>query len=109
MAVAVAGYGCYYFQVRGHAPIVRQTVAIKNLAHQIEQRGGKEFPLIHVDDPMGLQVYLNTLRPPVSFERAAELLRDGPPAFVAVNDLAKLQAQAGSRGFRLVPTPDQIA
>jgi len=43
-----------------------------------------------------LQVYLNTLTPPVSFARAAQLLNGPEPAFVAVNDLAKLEAVRGS-------------
>jgi hypothetical protein len=41
---------------------------------------------------MTLQVYLNTLRPQISFERAAKLLRGPEAAFVAVDDFAKLQA-----------------
>src|SRR2546425_932111 len=57
---------------------------------------GRDFPLTHVDDPTALQVYLNTLTPPVSFARAAQLLNGPEPAFVAVNDLAKLEAVRGS-------------
>jgi len=86
------GFSCYYFGPGARVPIISQTVAIKKLAAAIEQKGGKEFPLTHVDDPIGLQVYLNTLRPRVSYERAARLLRGSRPAFVAINDLKKLES-----------------
>ena len=57
---------------------------------------------------MTLQIYLNTLRPRISFKRAAELLRGPEPAFVAVNKLAPLEA-ARSAGdpplYCLLPDP----
>jgi hypothetical protein len=81
------GFSYYYFGPRAREPIIEQTVPLKKLAAEIEQNGGKEFPLTHVDDPMALQVYLNTLRPRVSYERAAQLLRGSEPAYVAMNDL----------------------
>jgi hypothetical protein len=70
---------------------VLETVALKKLACALEQAGGREFPLTHVDDPRTLQFYLNSWRPCVSDERAAELLRGAEPAFVAVNDWHQLQ------------------
>jgi hypothetical protein len=63
---------------------------LKHLAADIERLGGREFPLTHVDDPLTLQFYLNTLRPPVSPERAAQLLRGAEPAWVAIKDWDKL-------------------
>ena len=90
--LGLAGFAFYYFGPRARTAIVRRTGALRNLAAELEQQAGAEFPLTHVDDPMTLQVYLNTLRPQISFERAAELLRGPDAAFVAVDDLAKLQA-----------------
>ena len=87
---AIAGFSFYYFARRPHERTVRETMALKQLAADIERLGGREFPLTHVDDPLTLQFYLNTLRPPVSPERAAQLLRGAEPACVAVNDWDKL-------------------
>lgn len=86
------GFSYYYLGTRAHEPIIAQTVALKQMAAIIEQKGSKEFPLTHVDDPMTLQVYLNTLRPHISYERAAQLLRGPEAAFVAINDLKKLES-----------------
>jgi 4-amino-4-deoxy-L-arabinose transferase-like glycosyltransferase len=82
---------CYYFGPRARDQIIGRTLALKNLAREIAVRGGKNFPLIHTDDPMGLQIYLNTWQRPVSFAQAAEKLRQATPAFVAVDDLVQLQ------------------
>ena len=108
LAAAVGGFACYYFGPRGHTPVVRQTEALRALAEVIKERGGAEFPLTHVDDPITLQVYLNTFRPPVSVERAARLLRGPEAAFVAVRKLDVLQSvhQAGDPPFYTVlPAP----
>ena len=67
-------------------------MAVRRLAQEIRQVGGEEFPLSHAGDPTGLQIYLNTYRAPASAEQAAALLRCSEAAFVAVNDLPKLQA-----------------
>jgi hypothetical protein len=88
--IILLGFAYYYFGPRSREPIIRQTVAVKKLAAELEQNGGTEFPLTHADAPITLQVYLNTLRPRVSYERAAQLLRGPEPAFVAINDLKKL-------------------
>jgi 4-amino-4-deoxy-L-arabinose transferase-like glycosyltransferase len=90
--VAVAGFSFYYFGPRARDPIIRQTLALKHLADEIERQGGGEFPFTQVDAPTGLQIYLNTWHSPVSWERAAELLRGPEPAFVAIKNLAKLEA-----------------
>jgi 4-amino-4-deoxy-L-arabinose transferase-like glycosyltransferase len=94
--ILLLGFSYYYFGPRAREPIIRQTVAVKKLAAELEQKGGKEFPLTHVDAPIALQVYLNTLRPRVSYERAAQLLRGSAAAFLAINDLKKLEL-AGSK------------
>jgi 4-amino-4-deoxy-L-arabinose transferase-like glycosyltransferase len=88
----VAGHAITYFVINPQRPFVRQTVAVRELAARIESLAGSESPLTHVDDPVGLQFYLNVFRPTVSRERAAALLRGTTAAFVAVNDLAALAA-----------------
>ncbi|HXU79588.1 MAG TPA: glycosyltransferase family 39 protein [Methylomirabilota bacterium] len=96
---AVAGFGFYYFGAHARHPLVQQTVALKEFAKQIGPRSTEAYPLTHVDDPMTTQIYLNTLRPPVSFERAVELLRGPAAAFVVVSNLTKLES------FRLRSDP----
>jgi 4-amino-4-deoxy-L-arabinose transferase-like glycosyltransferase len=105
--IATSGFAFYYFGPRARDPLIHQTIAIKNLAREVETRGGRDFPLRHVDDSMAFQFYLDTLRPQISYEQAAELLRGPEPAFVAVNNLAKLEAARKSddpRLYSLLPT-----
>jgi len=92
VAAAASGFAFYYFGPRARDPLIHQTIALKKLAEEAETQGGRDFPLEHVDDSMAFQFYLDTLRPQISFEQAAELLRGPEPAFVAVNNLAKLEA-----------------
>jgi 4-amino-4-deoxy-L-arabinose transferase-like glycosyltransferase len=96
-ALASGGFALHYFGHHARAPVVRQTVALKKFAVDLERRVGTEFPLTHFDAPTALQVYLNTLRPQISAARAAALLRGPEPAFVAVLDLTTLEQarQAG--------------
>lgn len=91
VALIFGGFVYFYFGPHARSAIVRQTVSLKLIAAQVARYGGPEFPLTHLDDPMGLQIYLNTWRPRVSPEHAADLLRGSIPVFIAVNDLKKLQ------------------
>jgi 4-amino-4-deoxy-L-arabinose transferase-like glycosyltransferase len=84
--------GVYYFGPRARLASVRQTTALAQLAHEIEHRGGPQFPLSHTDDRPAFQICLNTLRPAITAERAAQLLRSPEPAFVAINNIAALQS-----------------
>jgi len=105
--LAITGFGIYYFGAHARQPLVQQTVALSSLARQITLQGGEEFPLTHVDDPMTLQIYLNTLRPSVAYERAAELLRGPAAAFVVVTNLAKLESARSTNDppiYELLPT-----
>lgn len=106
-ALGLAGIGLHYTMRQERAPFVKQTQALKVLAHTIERQGGPEFPLSYVDAPMTLQVYLNTLRPPISPALAAELLTGSEPAFVAVNDTVPIWTSVGSDAGarRLLETP----
>jgi hypothetical protein len=94
VALMVGGFVYYYFGPHARSLIVRQTVSLNHVAAEINRYGGAQFPLplTHLDDPMGLQIYLNTWRPRVTSEHAAELLRGPDPVFIAVKDLKKLEA-----------------
>jgi 4-amino-4-deoxy-L-arabinose transferase-like glycosyltransferase len=92
--VMTSGFAIYYFGPRARQPFVRETVALKSLAAQVKKEAASR--LVHTDDPMALQVYLNTWRPRVSMQAAAELLRSTNPCFVAVKSLSKLDAARNS-------------
>lgn len=92
VAIITLGFVYYYFGPHARLSVGRQTISLNHLATEIKHYGGPQFPLTHLDSPLGLQVYLNTWRPRVTPEHAAQLLRDFEPVFVAVNDLKKLQA-----------------
>lgn len=92
VALMIGTFVYYYFGPHARSAIVRQTVSLKHVVAEVARYGGSEFPLTHVDDPMGLQVYLNTWHPRVSAEHAAALLRGPDPAFIAINDPKKLEA-----------------
>ncbi len=92
VALMIGGFIYYYFGPHARSSVVRQTVALKWIVAEVTRYGGSEFPLTHLDSPMGLQVYLNTWRPKVSAEHAAALLRGSEPVFVALSDWKKLEA-----------------
>jgi hypothetical protein len=112
IVVGIGGFTYYYFSPRARNPLIRHTIALKQLAAEVEARAGRGFPLVHVDDPMAFQFYLDTLEKPVSFEVAAERLRGPQPVFVAVNNLAKLDAARKSDDpplFRILPPPGSVS
>src|SRR5258708_550552 len=86
----MGGFGFFYFGPRGREAVQRQSLALRDFAANIGREKG--LLITHVDDPMALQIYLNTLRRKVSYERAAELLRGSEPARVAIRDFGKLEA-----------------
>lgn len=88
---ATLGFGIFYFGHHARHPIVRQTVALRTLARELQKQRGV-VPLTHTDDPVGLQIFLNTFQRPVSMDEAVQVLRSTNAAFVAVHDLAKLNA-----------------
>jgi 4-amino-4-deoxy-L-arabinose transferase-like glycosyltransferase len=92
VVLMIGGFIYYYFGTRAQSLIVRQTVSLNHVAAEIARYGGSQFPLTHLDDPMGLQIYLNTWRPRVTAKHAAALLHGPEPAFIAINDLNKVQA-----------------
>jgi len=73
----------------------KRTQGMQQLAAMVRERVGEQFPLTHIDDPFALQFNLGTMRRTVSFERAAELLREDTAAFVVVRDWSKLEKLLG--------------
>jgi hypothetical protein len=107
--VMIGGFVYYYFGPHAQSSIVRQTLWLNDAVAEIARDGGSEFPLTHLDDPMGLQIYLNTWRPRVTAEHAFALLRGPEPAFIAVNDIKKLEAARKPEDppiYTVVPSPD---
>jgi hypothetical protein len=107
----VGGFVYYYFGPHARSLVVRQTVLLNHVAVEINRYGDSQFrlPLTHFDDPMGLQIYLNTWTPRVTAEHAAELLRGPDPVFIAVKDLKKLEAGRKAEDpptYTVVPSTD---
>jgi 4-amino-4-deoxy-L-arabinose transferase-like glycosyltransferase len=73
-----------------------ETMRAQQASRLIAERVGSNAPLTYVDSPFGVQFYLNNVRPTVSFERAAALLRGNASAWVVVCDFARLQKELGS-------------
>jgi len=92
LVIGLAGFQFNYVNLRGKEMRIIKTGEVKQLAAQVEQAVGTEFPITHVDSPMTFQTYLNTFRPRISTNRAVELLRGPEAAFVAVRDISSLNA-----------------
>jgi hypothetical protein len=105
----IGGFVYYYFGRHAQIQKVRETVALNHVVSEITRYGGSQFPLTHLDSPMGLQINLNTWRTRVTPEHAAALLRGPEPAFIAVSDLNKVQAARKSEDppiYTVVPSLD---
>jgi 4-amino-4-deoxy-L-arabinose transferase-like glycosyltransferase len=79
-------------------PAVRQTIATRRLARTIQAAAGA-LPLTYVvDTPFAMQLELNTMRPMVSVDDAAALLRGDTAAFVVTAHLPRLRKALGTGG-----------
>lgn len=94
--VMLAFLALYHHVLLGRSTQVQSTLGMREVAATVRERWGERFPLVHVDTPFALQFYLNTAWPLASFERAAKLLQQDDPAYVAVSDYDKLLAQFGA-------------
>jgi hypothetical protein len=83
-ALALLGFIIKYDLMAKNEPSVVMTLSVRELAESIAQQVGPDFPLTHTDDPFALQFYLNTMRPTVSYEEAAQLLKGNAAAYVVV-------------------------
>jgi hypothetical protein len=94
--LALAFFALQYHRLEGKKPAIRETLAIMALARTVREQVGETFPLTYAEDcPYALQLSLNTLRPTVSYEEAATLLRGDAAAFVAVGDEQRLRRALG--------------
>ncbi len=82
----------YLHVVRGHSDPVQRTRWTQELARVIRREVGSEFPLIHIDSPYALQFELNTMKPVISPERAAPLLKSDYAAFLVVKATETVEA-----------------
>src|SRR5262249_36249302 len=92
---ALGFFAVFYHRIERRAPQVQKTLALEELADRISAAGRGDVPLQHVDDPFALQMLLHTMRPAISFDDAAAALRGGAPAFVVVENRARLDAARG--------------
>jgi len=107
-AVVLASLGIFavqYHRLERHRPEVRETLALQRLAHTVRAAVGDDFPLTYVADaPYAMQLALDTMRPSVSFDEAARLLRGDAAAFVVVANVARLRAVVRTDG----PQPHEL-
>jgi len=71
--------------------LLHRTEGLRILAGQIEARLGRDADIVHVDTPYTLQFYLNTMKPQVTAEMAASLLKGPEPVVVAANDWGRIR------------------
>lgn len=97
LLVALFGTGVFLHAhlLLQRSPRVQETLEAQQVARLIVERLGADAPLTYVDSPFAVQFYLNRIRPPVSFQRAADLLRGNVAAWVVVRDFAGLEKQLG--------------
>jgi dolichyl-phosphate-mannose-protein mannosyltransferase len=95
VAALVVFYADYHrFRIREAG--VRETLAFERLATRVRATLGDDVPLTYVDDtPFAFQLLLNTMRPSVSYEAAAALLRGDTAAVVAVANGPRLRRIVG--------------
>jgi 4-amino-4-deoxy-L-arabinose transferase-like glycosyltransferase len=101
-ATIVVMFGFFVWEFHHRAlrrPAVRQTIALEELARGVQAAAGASFPLTYVaDSPFAMQLVLNTMRPPVSVDEAAALLRGDAAAFVVTARLPRLVRALGTGG-----------
>ena len=89
--VVLLSLSLYYHLVRGREKIVLDTMGAREVARQVEERFGRDAPIVYADASFGLQFYLGTIKRQVSLEEAAERLARNEPILVAVGNLARLR------------------
>jgi 4-amino-4-deoxy-L-arabinose transferase-like glycosyltransferase len=94
--LTLVGLGIYHHVLLRTAKHSVETLALKSLADDVRSTVGAQFPLTHVDCPYALQFYLETWRPWVTPEQAADLLRGDAAAFLVVVNLEKVKEQLGT-------------
>ncbi len=95
---ALVGMGLYLNLIKVRSRSVKQTTAMRELVRTMRQSLGEHFPFTHAGPPFAFSLEFNQLHQFASYSRAAELLRGESAAFVAVENLARLQQQLGTNG-----------
>jgi len=97
VAAALAIFVFQYHRLEARESGVRETLALERLAAEVHSTLGDDVPLTYVDGtPFAFQLLLNTMRPTVSYETAAGLLRRDEAVVVAVEDPARLRRALGT-------------
>jgi Dolichyl-phosphate-mannose-protein mannosyltransferase len=97
VATALAIFVFQYHRLEAREPGVRETLALERLAADVRSTLGDDLPLTYVEGtPFAFQLLLNTMRPTVSYETAADLLRRDEAVVVAVDDPARLRRALGT-------------
>lgn len=97
VAAALAVFVVQYHRLEARESGVRETLALERLAAEVHSTIGDDVPLTYVDGtPFAFQILLNTMRPTVSYETAAALLRRDAGVVVAVDDPARLRRALGT-------------
>jgi 4-amino-4-deoxy-L-arabinose transferase-like glycosyltransferase len=87
-----AAFSLYYFKIDPATnPWFAKTGGVQQLARRFEARIGNTDRLYFVDTPYGFQFYLNTMKPRISYEKAAELLKGDDAVIVSVRSLETLK------------------
>ena len=98
-AVLMGSFG-YVYGVKYPTGAMHQMGAgSKQLADVVEERVGLEFPLIHVDAPLALQIYLDSWRHFATHQQALRILAGDEAAFVAVSGVDRFLAECHSAGI----------
>jgi 4-amino-4-deoxy-L-arabinose transferase-like glycosyltransferase len=99
----------YYNMVRSKQEFVTKTRGVQEVAQEFEARFGRYVPLVYADAPLGLQFYLNTMRPRVSLQEAAERLAGKESVLVAVQDIAGLKnyLPPGIKVYEIIRWPEK--
>src|SRR5262249_46841711 len=96
VAAALATFVFRYHWLAAREPEVRETLALERLAADVRSTLGDDVALTYVEGtPFAFQLLLNTMRPTVSYETAADLLRRDESVVVAVDDPARLRRALG--------------
>lgn len=95
VVLVVAGVFVHAHFLLRRSAAVQQTLGAVQVSKLIIERLGVDPPLTYVDGPLAVQFYLNSVRPSVSFERAAALLQGDDAAWAAVGDFEALEKALG--------------
>jgi hypothetical protein len=86
-----------YHWLRRNHKLVKRTTEARSVAEFIRTNAGPRFPLVHVNEDYAVQVYLRTMVPYVSTNRAAELLAGDAAVFLLLQKPTSLSLVTGTK------------